>query len=85
MALTEMADDFDRLMEPAGEIASALNAITDDPQDAIFVLSMVAAFMINTGRQPGVPLKTALDAYCSMVRELAELGEDMSGESKGTH
>lgn len=85
MALTEMADDFDRLMEPAGKIAAALNTSTDDPQDAIFVLSMIAAFMINTGRQPGVPLKTALDAYCSMVRELAELGDGVSGESKETH
>lgn len=69
------ADDFGRLKVPAGKLNKALEEECLDPQDAVFVLAMVAAFIINTHRQDGVELKTAQDAFCNLVRGLSELGE----------
>lgn len=75
MALSELATDFERLMGRASKINKALLDETNDPQDSIFVLAMIAAFIINTHRQDGVPIEVAQDAFCGLVRGLSNIGE----------
>ena len=75
MPLSNTADDFERLMPVASKINAALGDECLDTEDAVFVLAMLAAFIINTHRLDGVAIETAQDAFCSLVRGLSEIGE----------
>ena len=73
--MSNMAEDFERLMEPAIEIMQRMEKDVPNAQDAVMVLAMLAAFFINTNRVKGCSLEKAEDAFFSLVSGFAHLGE----------
>lgn len=72
---SSVADDFERLSPMASKVVEVMEDASSNPQDAIFVLAMVASFIINTHRQEDVPLKDAQECLFGLVRGFSGLGE----------
>lgn len=69
------ASVFERLTPMASKVVEVMEDASSNPQDAIFVLAMVASYIINTHRQEDVPLKDAQECLFDLVRGLSGLGE----------
>jgi len=71
------ASDLERLTPMASKVVEVMEDASSNPQDAIFVLALVASYIINTHRQEDVPLETAQECLFDLVRGLSGLGEDI--------
>jgi len=75
MSIRELAEDFERLQDTAMKITLVLEDNTESPSDAVMVLGMIAAYLINMHRQDGVTLDDAQASYFKLVMGLSALGE----------
>ena len=78
----DVIEKLDLLKDDAADIGAILQGRVKNPQDALIVIAMISAFIIETQRTKGTPTQVALETFVKIVSALVGVADGIAEKAQ---